>query len=351
MQSKLTKSKDKARTAFAGGESAVTLESVAKAAGVSPSTVSRILNGTAKVSEDKVRAVNAAVAKLGFLPNPVARSLARGRSMSIGVVSQAIDSPFYGEALASIEKGLLRASYTPMFASGHWREEDERRCIDHLLSRRVDGIILITSCLPDTWLLSLAKRVPLVLTGRKVASPRVICLDFDHVPGARLAVDYLIGQGHKRIAFLGGPTGHPDAVQRYEGYRAALESHRLTFSSRLVAVGDYTYSGGFQAMQQLLTSKVDFSAVFAANDESAQGALLALHRQGLRVPQDISLVGFDDLPSSAYTIPPLTTVHRSTDQIGEAAADAMINLIEGRPATPKHSSPTLAIRESTRPWR
>jgi DNA-binding LacI/PurR family transcriptional regulator len=129
------------RAAATSNGSAVTLEMVAKEAGVSPSTVSRILNGTARVREAKVRAVEAAIAKLQFMPNPVARSLARGRSMSIGVVTQAIDSPFYGEALASIEMGLASARYSALFVSGHWREGDERRCVADLLSRRVDGII------------------------------------------------------------------------------------------------------------------------------------------------------------------------------------------------------------------
>ena len=334
-----------------GVKPAVTLELVAKEAGVSPSTVSRILNGSARVRESKVRAVEAAVAKLHFLPNPVARSLACGRSMSIGVVTQAIDSPFYGEALAAIEKGLLRANYSPLFVSGHWREVDERRCIDHLLSRRVEGIILITSCLPDAALVQLSRQVPLILTGRRIAAERAVCLDFDHTPGARLAADFLIGQGHRRIAFISGPADHPDAVQRYNGYRAALDAEKIPFVRKLVVAGDYKHAGGFDAMNELLDSGAEFTAVFAANDQSAYGAMLALYRRGLNVPRDISMVGFDDLPSSAYTVPPLTTVHRSTDQIGEAAADAMIDLVEGRAAVSKNSSATLAIRESTRPLR
>ena len=179
---------------------------------MSPSTVSRILNGTARVRDSKVRAVEAAVAKLQFMPNPVARSLAGGKSMSVGVVTQAIDSPFYGVSLAAIEKGLLRAKYSPLFVSGHWREGDERRCVDHLLSRRVEGIILLTSRLSDQELVNLARSVPLVVTGRHVDGERVYCLDFDSTMGARLATDYLIGQGHRRIAFISGPADHPDAL-------------------------------------------------------------------------------------------------------------------------------------------
>ena len=142
--------------------SAVTLEMVAQEAGVSPSTVSRILNGTARVRDAKVRAVEAAIARLQFVPNPMARSLARGKSMSIGVITQAIDSPFYGEALAAIEKGLVRARYSALIVSGHWRQGDERQGVAHLLARRVEGIILLTSCLPDRELANLSRSVPLV---------------------------------------------------------------------------------------------------------------------------------------------------------------------------------------------
>ena len=339
------------RAAASRQGSAVTLEMVAKEAGVSPSTVSRILNGTARVRDAKVRAVEAAIAKLQFMPNPVARSLARGKSMSIGVVTQSIDSPFYGEALAAIERGLLRARYSALIVSGHWREGDERQGVAHLLGRRVDGIILLTSCLPDRELVNVARSVPLVVTGRSVAGERIFCLDVDSTEGARLATSYLIGQGHRRIALLSGPPDHPDAVQRLNGYKTALAAGKIAFSARLVAHGDYSESGGHQAMNELLDSGVGFTAVFAANDQTASGAMLALYRRGLKVPDDVSVVGFDDLAASAFTIPPLTTVHRSIDEIGEGAAEAIIDLIERRTPRARVSSPKLAIRESTRPLR
>ena len=347
----MRRSELESRVAAASNGSAVTLEMVAKEAGVSPSTVSRILNGTARVREAKVRAVEAAIAKLRFMPNPVARSLAGGKSMSVGVVIQTIDSPFYGEALAAIEKGLMRASYSALFVSGHWREGDERRCIDHLVNRRVEGIILMNSCLAARELVHVSKSMPLVLTGRHVAGDRIYSLDVDSTPGARLATEYLIGQGHRRIAFISGPGDHLDSLQRYAGYKAALAAARIAEVSKLVVAGDYTDSGGYAAMSRLLESGAKFTAVFAANDQTAHGAMLALHRNGLKVPQDISIVGFDDLPTSSFTIPPLTTVHRSIREIGGSAADALIDLIEGRKPVATVPAATLAIRESTRPLR
>ena len=332
-------------------DNGVTLEQVAREAGVSPSTVSRILNGTARVRDAKVRAVQAAIAKLRFMPNAAARALAGGRSMSIGVVIQAIDSPFYGEALASIENALLRANYSVLFLSGHWRADDERRCIDHLVSRRVDGIILVTSCLSDAEIQRLSRSLPLVVTGRKLAGEGIHCLDSDSAPGARLATEYLIGQGHTRIGFISGPADHPDAAQRLEGYRAALGAHRIARVPQLIVNGDYSDAGGYAAMTRLLDSRAPFTAVFAANDQMAYGAMLALHRRGLAVPRDVSVVGFDDLPTSSFTIPPLTTVHRGIAEVGESAAQAIIDLIERRPPRVREPAATLAIRESTRPLR
>jgi LacI family transcriptional regulator len=347
----MRRSELRSRVAAVSNGSTVTLEMVAKEAGVSPSTVSRILNGTAKVREAKVRAVEAAIAKLRFMPNPVARSLAGGKSMSVGVVIQTIDSPFYGEALAAIEKGLLRADYSALFVSGHWREGDERRCIDHLVNRRVEGIILMNSCLAARELVDVSQGMPLVLTGRHVAGDRIYSLDIDGTPGARLATEYLVGLGHRRIAFISGPSDHLDSLQRYEGYKAALDAARITELKKLVVAGDYTDAGGYAAMNRLLDSGVKFTAVFAANDQTAYGAMLALHRRGLAVPRDVSVVGFDDLLMSSFTIPPLTTVHRSIKQIGGSAAEALIDLIEGRKPAAKVPAATLAIRESTRPLR
>jgi len=189
------------------------------------------------------------------------------------------------------------------------------------------------------------------VTGRSVRGERIFRLDVDSTEGARLATAYLVGQGHRRIAFLSGPPDHPDAVQRLDGYKAVLAASRIAFSRQLVAYGDYSESGGHGAMNDLLEARAEFTAVFAANDQMACGALLALHRRGLKVPKDVSVVGFDDLAASAFTIPPLTTVHRSIDEIGEGAAEAIIDLIERRTPRARISSPKLTIRESTRPLR
>lgn len=329
----------------------VTLEEVAVRAGVSPSTVSRILNGTATVSDVKRRAVDEAIAALGFVPNPVARGLAGGRTLSIGVVTQAIDSPFYGGALRGIEDALATAGYSALFVSGHWDAAVEARCIETLRARRVDGLIILTGRLSDGALRTVARQLPVVVTGRKLKAPGLYALDFDDFGGARLATDHLISLGHRRIAFIAGDPVHPDARERLRGYRASLEAAGLRYDPALVAPGAFHEHSGMQAVNRLLDSGQRFTGLFAANDQMAAGASLALHRHGLRVPQDVSVVGYDDLPGSLYAVPPLTSVHQPVQELGRLAATALLDLLAGRVPAVEMPPPVLAARESTRDVR
>ena len=339
--------RSRGRLPDAGSGRSVTLEMVAKAAGVSPSTVSRILNGTAVVSDDKRAAVDEAIARLGFVPNPVARGLAGGRTLSIGVVTQAIDSPFYGVALRGIEEALAPAGYSPLFMSGHWNADEEARCIDVLRARRVDGLIVLTGRLSDAALRSVAKSLPVVVTGRDLKAPHLYALNFDNVEGARLATHHLVALGHRRIAFIMGDPRHPDAVERQRGYRDALEAAGLRVDPALVMPGQFSEESGLLAVERLLDSRTPFSAIFAANDQMAFGAALALHRRGYRVPDDVSLVGFDDLASAQYAIPPLTTVHQPVRELGRLAAQAMLDLLAGRRPHGVAPPPRVIVREST----
>jgi LacI family transcriptional regulator len=310
--------------------------------------VSRILNGTAIVSEQKRKAVDRAIAELGFVPNPIARGLAGGRTLSVGVITQAIDSPFYGVALRGIEEALALASYSPLFVSGHWDADEELRCIDVLRSRRVDGLIILTGRLSDDTLLSLAESTPVVVTGRALKGQNLFSLDFNNFEGARLATQHLLELGHRRIAFVAGEPSHPDSTERLRGYRAALESAGINFNPSLVLPGKYYEESGLQAVERLIDSRESFTAIFAANDQMAFGAALALHKRGLRVPDDVSLVGFDDLAGAAYTIPPLTTVHQAAHEIGRLAASSMLQLLNGKTPTVTLPEPRLVIRGSTR---
>jgi LacI family transcriptional regulator len=324
---------------------------VAERASVSPSTVSRILNGTAVVSSAKRESVDRAIAELGFVPNPVARGLAGGRTLSIGVLTQAIDSPFYGVELRGIEDELDKAGYNALYVSGHWNAAEEARCVDVLRSRRVDGIIVLTGRLSDQALRAYAKSLPVVVTGRALKAAGLFSLNFDNLGGARMATEHLLALGHKRIACITGDTAHPDAVERLEGYRLALKQAGIAYDAGLVAAGQFHEQSGHVAMDHLLDSRRRFTAVFACNDQMAFGAALALHRRRLRVPDDVSLVGFDDLGSAMYTIPPLSTVHQPGYELGRIAAQSILQLLAGNKPDVKVPEPRLVVRESSRQLR
>jgi LacI family transcriptional regulator len=285
------------------------------------------------------------------LPDPAARSLAGGRAMSIGVLTQFIDSPFYGEALRGIEDVLLRSGYAPLFVSGHWNESEENLRIQMLMQRKVDGIIVLTGKLQDATLIQMSRQLPVVVTGRKLHKPNLLGLDFDHQEGVCLAVRHLHSLGHQRIGYISGPLDHADAEQRLKGYESELKRLKVRNDPKLVVNGDFSEPGGYRAAHQLIQSGVEFSALIAANDQMAYGARLALHRAGLRVPEDVSLVGFDDLPHSAYTLPPLTTVRQSIYEVGASAAQAVLQLLEGQQPRLEQIPAELVVRESTRRFR
>lgn len=335
--------------AMPGDAGVVTLETVARAAGVSPSTVSRILNSTAAVSADKRAAVDAAIKRLGFRPNPVARGLAGGRTLSIGVLTQFISSPFYGEALHGIEDLLEAHGYIPLFVSGHWQEAEERKALEALLSRRVDGLIVLAGRLPNAVLQRFSRGTPMVVVGRSLRGPRLCSLAFDNAAGAHMATRHLLESGHRRIAFISGDPTHEDANERQRGYQEAMARFGVPPDPALTVQGNLTEAGGLAAVETLLARTRDFTAIFAANDQMAIGAALGLYRDGLRIPDQVSMVGFDDLAIARFSLPPLTTVRQPVYEMGHRAAAAVLELIQGRRPEPTLPPPELVTRESTRP--
>jgi len=328
-----------------------TLIDVAREAGVSPSTVSRILNGTARVSEGKRKAVLAAIEQMNFAPNQMAQGLKRGRSMTIGIVVQDISSPFFDETLRGVDDGLKGTGFTCVIVSGHWNAEEESERIRLLLARKVDGIILLSGRISDQAVLHFANHCPIVSTGRDLQTKTAIGFKIDNEYGAFIAVRHLIEMGHRRIAFVSGPPDNNDANERLAGYTRALKESDIAPDPRLIVEGDFHEASGLLAVNHLLESQQQFTAVFAANDLSAYGARLCLYRKGIRVPDDISLVGFDDLPSSAYTAPPLTTIHQPLYDLGLIATNALLRLINGEIVRGDVPPIELIVRETTRRLR
>ena len=328
-----------------------TLLDVARRAGVSPSTVSRILNGTARVSEDKRIAVLAAIDDMHFAPNQMAQGLKKGRSMTIGIVVQDISSPFFDETLRGVDDGLRGKGYTSVIVSGHWNAEEEADRIRLLLGRKVDGIILLSGRISDQTVLHFANQRPIVSTGRDLHTKNAIGFKIDNEYGAYIAVRHLIELGHRRIAYVSGPPDNIDAAERLAGYTRALREADLALDSRLIVEGNFHEASGLLAVNHLFDTQQQFTAIFAANDLSAYGARLCLYRKGIRVPDDISLVGFDDLPGSSYTAPPLTTVHQPLYDIGLIATNALLCLINGEPVQGTVPPLELIVRETTRRLR
>lgn len=327
---------------------AVTLLDVAKEAGVSPSTVSRILNGTARVDATKRSAVEKAIKKLHFKPNLFARSLKTGTTMTVGILAQDIESPFYTRAMRGVEQGLAGSGYAPIIVSGHWNAQEEAERIRLLQARRIDGLVILTGHLPDEQIIEFARQQPIVVTGRHLEGPSIRCHTIDHETGGYLATRHLIGLGHRRIAHIAGPLDHVDAIERHSGYVRAHQEAGLVIDPELVVQGDFMESGGLMAMNRLLDSGHAFTAVFAANDQSAFGARVAMYRRGIRVPDDVSLVGFDDLPVAAYQTPPLTTVRQPIYEVGLFAAQSLLNML-GHPTPVVELPPlSLTVRETTR---
>ena len=325
----------------------VTLKMVAREAGVSASTASRIINRTVNVSDELRLAVEAAIAKFKFRPNAAARGLALGKTLTIGVVSQAMDSPFYGEGLRGIEHRLQQRGYAPLFMSGNWQEKEEIRCMEELINRGVDGIIMFAGCLGDAALKGYARKVPIVVTGRLLRAKGLVSMQVDDRHGAMVAMRHLLDLGHRRIAFVSGFENHPDANERLFGYKSALAAAGIGFDPQLVVPGDFHEEGGMQAVYQLMDANIHFTAMFCVNDQTAYGACLALFRKGMRVPDDVSVIGFDDLPSSTYRVPPLTSVRQSVQQLGDCSAEAILQLIAGRRPQINLPPVELVVREST----
>lgn len=326
-----------------------TLLDVARLAGVSAATVSRILNGTARVTEDKRQAVERAIERLQFRPNFAAQSLRSGVTRTIGVLTQELESPYFTRGARGIEDGLLGSHYAPIVVPGHWNPAEEFDRARLLIARRVDAMVILGGNLQDEQVVDMARKLPIAITGRELQAPNVFSLHCDQVDGACRATRHLIELGHTRIAHISGPVAYPDAVDRRDGYMRAHSEAGLPVDPRLMVVGTYLETGGAEAMHRLLDAGHPFTAVFCANDQTLWGARQVLDARGLRVPHDISLVGFDDLPQSAYMTPALTTVHQPIYEMGRAAAHLLLAALGAAPpATEPVPDLRLVVRGTAR---
>jgi DNA-binding LacI/PurR family transcriptional regulator len=317
-----------------GANRGVTMDEVAKAAGVSHATVSRVVNGNPRVNLTTRRQVERTIERLGFVPNSAARTLVTRRSDSIGVLipeptSRVFGDPFFAEVLRGISAGLTARQMHLVLVMSQGQEE-ERWAERYLASRgHVDGVILFSlhgeDPLPDH-LQSLG--IPVVVGGEPPRGARVSYVDNDNHGGAVKAVNHLIDLGRTTIATITGPLDMPAGVTRRAAYREALKGAGRTLDPDLEESGEFTREGGQRAMEVLLERCPDIDAVFAASDLMAAGALSALYAAGRRVPEDIAVVGFDDSIIALSTQPSLTSVHQSMEVMGRELVSLLLQAID-----------------------
>jgi LacI family transcriptional regulator len=327
-----------------------TIKDVAEHAGVSIATVSRALNKTAPVQEDTARRVFAAVETLKYRPKAAARILARQKTDTIGLLLPVISGDFFAEMLQGIERGLVEGGYGLLIHATFGGAKPNSPVRHVLGEQNTDGVIVFSDSLDEDELHRFHEiNFPVVLLHR--SSPEglnIPCVTVENKNGARAIVEHLIAvHNRRRIVFLRGPQGHEDSAWRELGYRQALERHHIPFDPQLVEMGNFNDADAQQAIRRLLGREVAFDAVFAADDDSASGALAALQASGLRVPQDVALAGFDDSPFAHALTPPLTTINAHIQQAGYTAAQQMVRLLQSGQADPITLLPTaLVIRRS-----
>jgi DNA-binding LacI/PurR family transcriptional regulator len=329
-----------------------TIYDVARLAGVSTATVSRALNGTGQIAPATRTAVEQAVERLGYRPNTIARSLVTKSTQTIAVLLPDITNPFYGSLVSGIQRAALERDHTMLLCTTEGDPEREEQYLSLLRAKQVDGALVDGLVLPPDRIARFVKDgFPIVCLDRDVDSTSIPLVQVDNRAGARLATEHLLSLGHRRIAHVSGAAELRISQERVDGYREALAAGSIPADQRLVVAGDFTEAGGHRAALSLLESGVELSAVFAANDLSAVGVLNAITQSGRRVPEDVSLVGFDDVPLSAFTSPALTTIHQPALEIAERATEILIGLTRGETAQRlRHLlQPKLVIRASTAP--
>ncbi|ROO83518.1 LacI family transcriptional regulator [Actinocorallia herbida] len=325
-----------------------TLEAVAARAGVGRGTVSRVVNGSPKVSPQAREAVLKAIEELGYVPNPAARTLVTRRTDTVAlVVSESEEriwgEPFFAGIIRGISGGLAETEFQLLLAMSQ-SEADRERLTRYLTGQHVDGALLLSLHGDDPLPRHLEERgLPTVRAGTAPGETPVAYVDADNVGGARLAVEHLLGRGRSRIVTIAGPQDMGVGVDRLTGYRETVrgEGH--------VAYGDFSEESGAAAMLDLLARVPDLDAVYAASDPMAIGAMRELRRAGRSVPEDVAVVGFDDSASARSTVPPLTSVHQPVEEMGRAMAELLLARIQGReiPTSAVILDTYLVVRESS----
>ncbi|MBC8085808.1 MAG: LacI family DNA-binding transcriptional regulator [Phycisphaerae bacterium] len=328
-----------------------TIIDVAATAGVSKSLVSLVLRGASSVSEEKRRLVLAAAAELGYRPNGVARSLVQRRSNLFGVLLSDLHNAFFAEVIDGVQAEAGAHGYNTIMSVVDHRTLAERRALDTLLDLRIDGLLLAGPMLEINAMTLPSKEIPVVMVARRARMGSVDSVSNDDLTGASLVVQHLADIGHQHIVHIDGGGG-AGAAERRKGYERAMQRRGLDAFIQIIP-GSYSNEGGRQGVAALVDSGVHPTAIFVANDLAALGALSALSERGLRVPDDISVVGYDNTALAAVSQINLTTVDQPRPDMGRTAVTLLLERLGGRRDAARHVllPPKLVVRGTTAPWR
>ncbi len=317
------------------------MKDVARLAGVSTSTVSHVINNNRFVSEQVRDRVEQAIRELNYAPSALARSLKIKQTRTIGMLLTASSNPFYSEVVRGVENSCYERGYSLILCNTEGDEERMNRSLETLMQKRVDGLLMMCTetHLPSAEILNRYPSVPMVMMDWAPFEGRGDIIQDNALLGGELATQYLIDRGYTRIACIAGPLDKTPARLRLDGFHQAMAASGLAVPPDYVVDGDFEFQGGFNAMNQLLALDPPPQAVFTSNDAMAVGVYHALYQAGLRVPQDMAVMGYDNIELARYLTPPLSTIHQPKDELGELAIDTLIH----RMSDPDASQQTLVL--------
>lgn len=310
-----------------------TMQEVAKKAGVSKATVSRVLSGKGYTSEETKALVYKAIEETGYRPNLLARNLATSKSQCIGLVvtNTLYTGSYFSELLSQAAKKLEANGRQLILVDGKHSAEEEKAAIDFLLDLRCDAIIIYPRFLSVDEMDTLVEqhKQPIMVMNRKLRKHHSHCICCDHPGAAFQATQHLIDRGHRDIAFVTGSMDSPTAIDRLSGYKAALTAHGLPVRNELIAFGKWSAASGAQAMSELLARQCPISALVASNDDMAVGAMKILNDAGLTVPGDVSLIGFDNIPNAPFLQPALSSIKDPVSEMINEVIERLISMLDG----------------------
>jgi len=326
-----------------------TIKDVAKLAGVHPSTVSRVINNDSRISEKTKEKVLLIINKLGYTPNAIARGLKTKRTYTLGMLIPDITNPFFAEIARGVEDAASKNNFNVILCNTDDKLKKERTYLQILRGKRVDGFILGTAHIKDKSILELEKKkFPYILVSRNIEGLEKNCIIVDDIEGGKIATEYLIKLGHRQIAHITGPLQTRSALNRLKGYQLALKKYEIEYRDELVGEGDFKIKGGYQIMKRFLKLSEPPAAIFAANDLLALGAMQAIQKKNFHIPEDFSVVGFNDIELASFVYPALTTVRQPMLEMGAIAVKMLLKIIEEGEFNQRKIvlKPKLIIRDS-----